>query len=213
MSSIIADPFAMIRHLRNMEAGESQIGCMATAVLFVICITNLTVSPTSQPDWSARLKRMSRTPFGENRPPDCGWKEHDRRSVTYEAVLRPAKLNESINLSSDPEMWVSRLIAFTYFPNKIIHALSRSSSATRGVLFRGFLPFIPGMLAAALALGAMDTFLTMGFRLPCGAALGTRLLAGGLVVCRMGVGVGVLPMAAAVAAGLCMLLGFFRVLT
>ena len=104
--------------------------------------------------------------MGENRPPDCGWKEHDRRSVTYDAVLRPAKLNESINLSSDPEMWVSRLIVVYFSPRKKFHALSRSTSATRGVLFRGLRPFTPGMLAAALALGAMDTFRTTGLRLP-----------------------------------------------
>ena len=61
--------------------------------------------------------------------------------------------------------------------------------------------------------GEIETFLTTGFRLPCGPALGTRLLfATGLLAIGFVVlsGFGSVPMAAAVAEGLCMLFGFLR---
>ncbi len=61
--------------------------------------------------------------------------------------------------------------------------------------------------------GAIETFRTTGFRLPCGPALGTRLLfATGLFAIGFVVlsGFGSFPMAAAVAEGLCVLFGFLR---
>jgi hypothetical protein len=78
-------------------------------------------------------------------------------------------------------------------------------------LFLGFrVAFTPGIPAATFTLGIIDTLRTTGLRLPCGAALGiffALALAIGFVV---DVGFGSVPMAAAVAAALCVLLGFFR---
>jgi hypothetical protein len=82
MSSIIAEPFPIRRTRRNMEAGESQMGTRALAVALWMVMTRRSVLPSSQPFWSARLKRSSLTPFGVKFEADCGAKETERRSVT-----------------------------------------------------------------------------------------------------------------------------------
>ena len=65
MSSKTADPLAMIRTRRNMQAGRTAMGTSGDdACVFVIVIRRRTVPPSSHPAWSARLKRTRRTPLG-----------------------------------------------------------------------------------------------------------------------------------------------------
>ncbi len=58
---------------------------------FVILKINLTVPPSSQPCWSAKLNLISLLPAGLNEDAVCGAKETDWRCVIYELVFLPEK--------------------------------------------------------------------------------------------------------------------------
>jgi hypothetical protein len=77
-----AEPCPIRRIRRNMEASESTTGFRTAAFALWMVMTSRNVLPSSQPFWSARLKRMRRMPWGVKFEAACGAKLTLRRSVT-----------------------------------------------------------------------------------------------------------------------------------
>ncbi len=82
-SSSTAEPFAITRTRRSIEAGESTMGVKADVPERLVNVKHKRiVLPSSQPAWSARLNLIRRTPEGFHEEALLGWNVAALRAVT-----------------------------------------------------------------------------------------------------------------------------------